>query len=203
MNITATEFWGEQDTSGQFCEDKYDHVYWIAEYYNSLSSFYYIIIGLIFLNTRVSHLGKTLILVGIGAFLLHMTLRYYAQMLDESAMIILSFDAVRHVKPRVSRWLIFPILIFYVLFHNYFLYFFILFAAFQIYIAHIGLKMTKPKSYAKWFLIGYIILFSLGTICWLADQFLCQYVKSYQMHAWWHLLTSLAIGLGLLVFLDQ
>lgn len=195
-------YWGPQDTSVYFCEDKYVKNPRIAEYYNTMSSLYYVVIGLAFINTKISHLGKSLIVVGIGAFLLHMTLRFYAQMLDESAMLIISFDAVRHIKKnKISRWYLFPLLVLYVLLHNYFVYFFITFALFQIYVAHIGLQITKPGSYQKIFIIGYIVLFSIGAACWLCDQFLCDYVKPYQLHAWWHIFTSLAIGSGLLVFL--
>ena len=43
--------------------------------------------GIYFLNSRISPLGQSLILVGIGAFVLHMTLRVYAQMLDEISML--------------------------------------------------------------------------------------------------------------------
>ena len=39
---TCTNFWGDKDTSISFCEAKYDKVLWIAEYYNTLSSFSYI-----------------------------------------------------------------------------------------------------------------------------------------------------------------
>ena len=194
-------YWGEEDTSVHFCEDKYKVTPYAAEYYNTLSSLYYVGIGLLFLNTRVRHLGQSLILMGIGAFLLHMTLRYYAQMLDEGTMLILSFNAARHIKPTIPRWIIVPLLVLYTILHNYFIYFFIIFTTFQIYMAYILLNITKSGSYVKIFILGYIVLFCLGTICWLSDQFLCSYVKDYQMHAWWHLFTSLAIGSGFLVFL--
>ncbi|GAG20792.1 unnamed protein product, partial [marine sediment metagenome] len=67
--------------------------------------------------------------------------------------------------------------------------------------AHIGLQITPRRSYQKIFIIGYIVLFSAATVCWLSDQFLCEYVKDYQMHAWWHLLTALAIASAFLVLL--
>ena len=44
MNIT-NYIWGPNDASIQFCEDKYKQVFWIAEYYNTISSISYIIIG--------------------------------------------------------------------------------------------------------------------------------------------------------------
>ena len=105
MNSNVDYYCGPEDTSVHFCEDKYTKHPRVAEYYNTISSLYYIVIGILFLNSRISHLGKSLIIVGIGAFLLHMTLRYYAQMLDEAAMLVISFDAVRHIKKNtISRW---------------------------------------------------------------------------------------------------
>jgi len=202
MNSSIDYYWGAEDTSVHFCEEKYIISPVVAEYYNTLSSLYYIVVGILFLNTRISNLGRSLVVVGIGAFLLHMTMRYYAQMLDESAMLVISFDAVRHIKKNTfSRWLIFPILILYIFLHNYFIYFFIIFALFQIYMAHVGLQTCRSGSYQKVFIIGYIVFFCLGTICWLTDQFLCESVQGYQMHAWWHFFTSLAIGSGFLVFI--
>ena len=48
---TCTNFWGDKDTSISFCEQKYDQVFWIAEYYNTLSSFSYIIACLLYSPT--------------------------------------------------------------------------------------------------------------------------------------------------------
>ena len=96
-------YWGPEDTSVHFCEDKYVRSQWIAEYFNTISSIYYVLVGLYFLKTRISNLGQSLILVGIGAFALHMTLRVYAQMFDEIAMIILSYDTVCYIKKRAKK----------------------------------------------------------------------------------------------------
>jgi dihydroceramidase len=184
-------FWGPEDTSVHFCEDKYINSPWIAEYFNTLTSICYIIVGIYFLNSRISPLGQSLILV---AFVLHMTLRVYAQMLDEISMLVLSCDAVSHIR-KSSRWWSVPIIGLYFALHEYFVYFFIVFTMTQIYIAHNGLQITHGIK--RWFIIGYITFFSIGTVCWLLDQFACEYVQEYQMHAFWHIFTSLAIGSGL------
>ena len=191
-------YWGPEDTSVHFCEDKYVRSPWIAEYFNTISSIYYVLVGLYFLKTRISNLGQSLILVGLGAFALHMTLRVYAQMFDEIAMIILSYDTVCYIK-KTSRYWVIPIISGYIVLHEYFVYFFVFFAAAQIYLADLGLKITKGRK--KWFIIGYITLFLMGTICWLLDQFACYYVKNYQMHAFWHLFTALSIGSGFMALI--
>ena len=191
-------YWGPEDTSVHFCEDKYIQSPYVAEYANTVSSMAYIYIGMLFLKTKLYKLGWALILVGIGAITLHMTLRAYAQMLDEAAMLVLSFETVSHIK-KISRYWIIPIVGAYVFLHNYFAYFFIVFAAAQLYLAYLGYTTTKGLQRA--FIITYIVIFCMGTCCWFLDQFACESVQSYQMHAWWHLLTAFSIGFGFMALL--
>jgi len=191
-------YWGQEDTSVHFCEDKYVRSSYIAEYANTWSSVAYICMGLIFLRTKLSKLGWGLILVGIGAFALHMTLRSYAQMLDETAMLVLSFETVSHIK-KINRYWVMPIVTIYLLLHNYFAYFFIIFTSVQLYLAYLG--YTTTRGIRRGLIVAYVITFSIGTSCWLLDQFACDTVKSYQMHAWWHILTALAIGFGFVALL--
>ena len=40
-------YWGVPDATVKFCENKYERYYWIAEYHNTISSFCYVIMGLI------------------------------------------------------------------------------------------------------------------------------------------------------------
>ena len=49
-------------------------------------------------------------------------MRAWGQMLDEMAMIVLSYDALRDVV-NIKRIYVIPILILYVLLHEYFLFF--------------------------------------------------------------------------------
>jgi len=186
-------YWGIPDTSVHFCENKYVNNEWVGEYYNTLSSLFYVIVGILFLNTRIAKLGEGLILVGIGAFMLHMTLRAYGQMFDEISMIVLTFDGASHIK-KMSRYFLIPIIGLYLVLHNYFIYFFCIFTLLQIYIAKKGLEISNKRK--RIFLYGYIILFLIALVCWFLDQFACEHVQDYQMHAWWHFFTSCAIGSG-------
>ena len=89
--MTTAFYWGEEDTSIHFCEDKYKNVYWVAEYYNTVSSLFYVLAGIFLLNSEIKRLGWGLIGVGVGSCILHATLRYYGQWVDEIAMIVLCF----------------------------------------------------------------------------------------------------------------
>ena len=39
-------FWGPKDTSVSFCENKYEKVEWIAEFYNTITSLFYCVVKL-------------------------------------------------------------------------------------------------------------------------------------------------------------
>ena len=91
-------FWGTPDVSVSFCEDKYVVSNYIAEYYNTMSALSYVIVGLFFYKTRLKNLSKIIILLGLGTALLHGTLRFYGQWLDEVSMLILSFYIIKEVR---------------------------------------------------------------------------------------------------------
>ena len=84
-------YWGTPDISVHFCEDKYVVSEYIAEYYNTLTAAAYVIIGCLFFNTRFKNISVLVMLMGLGTAILHGTLRYYGQWLDEVAMLLLSF----------------------------------------------------------------------------------------------------------------
>ena len=107
-------FWGTPDATVSFCENKYVKYDWIAEYHNTISSLCYVMVGLgIIKMTRFKFLGQLMCCVGVGAMLLHGTLRHWAQMGDEMSMLSLSFFTLKELRPRTSRYIIYPLLICY------------------------------------------------------------------------------------------
>ena len=71
-----TGFWGHEDISIHFCEDKYTHMFWIAEYYNTIRCVFYILSGMMLWKLqREKTIGISLICVGLGSMVLHGTLR--------------------------------------------------------------------------------------------------------------------------------
>lgn len=88
-------FWGPPTATLEWCEDNYDFNYYIAEFWNCVSSFTYIIpafVGILFaiqdrLEVRFIYSYSGMILVGIASFLFHMTLKIETQMLDELSMV--------------------------------------------------------------------------------------------------------------------
>ena len=119
-------YWGTPDVSVSFCEDKYVVSNYIAEYYNTMSALSYVIVGLIFSRTRLKRLSKIIIMLGFGTALLHGTLRFYGQWLDEVSMLILSFYIIKEVrwvklKKQTSELYLVPLIIPYFVLQRYFL----------------------------------------------------------------------------------
>ena len=43
----------------------------------------------------------------------------------------------------------------------------------------------------------------MGFICWVLDQVACSFVQPFQLHAWWHLCTSISILCGMMELLND
>ena len=190
-------FWGEPDASVTFCEDKYTEVFWIAEYYNTLSAFFYIFVGMCFLKTKISTIAWALIGMGVGSIILHTTLRYYGQWADEIFMIMMTFRSLQHIRPYVKNILLPMIICVYIIFYKIFAVFLVFFIAMNIPLLYIAFKNNTIWGR------GYIFLFICGFICWCLDQLACFYVQDYQLHAWWHILTSLSIFFAMMELLHS
>jgi len=197
-------FWGPEDTSVHFCEDKYDKVFWIAEFYNTISCIFYILSGYILLKLKGNkNIGMTMILLGIGSATLHMTMRYYGQWIDELSMLTLCFYGIKKVKKNLSEYILFPIYLVYYYLNEYFIYFFVFFASSQLYLGYESIKMLRNKKYnlkKKILIVLYVQLFIMGSICWFFDQYYCNDLKQYNLHAWWHFFTSTSALCGFAAF---
>ena len=200
-------FWGTPDVSVSFCEDKYIVSDYIAEYYNTMSALSYVIVGLLFYKTKLQKLSKIIILLGIGTALLHSTLRFYGQWIDELSMLILSFYIIKEIRQMrfsitTSEWYLLLLIFPYFLFERYFSYFFVVFSSLQLYTYTISRKNYDECTREVYYLIkAYLIVLILSSICWLGDQLFCDYVQDYQLHAVWHVGTSLALFFGLLALI--
>jgi len=88
-------FWGKPTALIDWCEENYVVTSYIAEFWNTISNLIMIIPPLVFayqakregLERRYFWLQFTVLLVGIGSWLFHMTLRYGMQITDELPMV--------------------------------------------------------------------------------------------------------------------
>ena len=182
-------YWGNPDTSITFCESKYTKVFWIAEFYNTLSSLCYVCVGLYYIKSKRYPIAVMIISVGIGSVLLHGTLRYYGQWIDEVSMLVSTIMAMDDLNSKLIKKNSIPFfIIFYFIFYKTFLVFFCTFTLLNIYLSYLVFKSSIINYYI------YNTLVILGTSCWFIDRFLCDNIEFLYLHAWWHILTSMAIS---------
>jgi hypothetical protein len=192
-------YWGTSDTTISFCEKKYDQVYWIAEYNNTFSATAYIIFGLFFLLTKIKHVGVSMITLGFSTMVLHGTLRFYGQWLDECSMLIITYSAIKLIN-NSSNYGYLVLIVYYLIIKDYFILFFLMFFGMQLYIVYLT-YLKNISKHQNIFIKLYIVCFLLGTICWLVDQFLCKQINDIPFHAAWHILSALGMFYGFLSFL--
>ena len=196
-------YWGNPDTSVTFCEEKYHSSPFIAEYYNTMTALSYLIVGVFFIFiSNLRKFGLIIIALGIGTIILHSTLRFYGQWLDEASMLLLSFESIIHLQRQIPRYL-FPILLgFYTYYRNTFMIFGILFAVMQLVIIYIAYNKLELKNYYRRILLKlYTICFIIAFIFWLLDQFFCEYMGNLNGHAIWHVGTALGLLFGLMALI--
>lgn len=195
-------FWGVKDTTINFCETSYEKSIYIAEYYNSLSGLAYSAVGFYFLKSKLYKIAYTLISLGVGTILLHSTQRWYGQYLDELSMLYLSFQVIEYLRLKQNKqtsklWIPLGLSIYLL---NYNIIFLLIFAFCQTYIILFLKKPPSKKNYkltVKVYNILYKFSFIFSAILWVLDQTLCEYVKNYYLHSWWHIGTSISIFFGL------
>jgi len=192
MNESIVKYWGEYDSSVIFCEDKYTHSPYIAEYYNTISGLSYVLVGLYYRNTLINRTAISLISLGIGTIILHGTLRWYGQLLDELSMVTMMFMFIKEVQKISYKWLIMLYGIYAMSYdlHIIFSFIFGLLIVYQYLLANFLAKSSGLEN--KVILYKYVMI--LGMICLCIDHLFC--IKNPNFHALWHIFTAYGAFLG-------
>lgn len=201
MASTHLGYWGEPDSLMDFCEGNYVVTYYIAEFFNTLSSIPMFVHGLIGLILTHQYATKefrfklcylSLMFIGIGSSLFHATLRFKYQLLDELPMLLFSAVALYTTgtledRMGITNWrlailLIVSVVIDAILYLRF--QFWIIFAVgYSINVAiitYIGLRYYRHLL-GKWMV--YAILCYYGAfMCWLIDMFFCNSVQHLHLH---------------------
>ena len=179
--------------SVHFCEEKYND--YVAEIFITTSSIFYILAGIYFINTPIYKLAYSAIGIGVGSALLHGTQRRAAQWADEISMICLIFYIIQKFNVKLKDIYLVAIICTYLFFSSLFSFFLVTFSVGQIYVMS---KVFYFNVHGKL----HCITFLSGFYCWLLDQFACEYVREYNLHAWWHFLSALSIFFGFKAILN-
>ena len=191
------KFWGDFDSSVIFCEDKYIHSPYIAEYFNTISGIFYLCIASYFFTTKLKKYGVLISLVGIGTITLHGTLRWYGQWSDEMSMLTLMFFYIKDVYYDTKLEYCPIILGIYMTFHNNYNVFLFLFVFMLMYQYRAAQLIIKNEN-AKYYLIMYNTSMILGGGCWLLDR--ACFTKSINFHVLWHILSGFGMYGGTQVY---
>jgi len=211
QNISG--FWGDVNTTTNFCEPHYALSPYFAEFFNAWSSMVFVVVGLY----ALSKLSKDsfskfaslwLIAIGIGSFLFHAAMRYYTQLADELPMVgfmltvtLAKTTSTHHkgimkVSTYIQVWMCFlaaALVITYAYFGLYeiFLNGFTFMVLNDLVVGHF-LKTTGPNLELKAKTVHHALLFVvLGRIVWEAENVLCaSHPYVWPMHTLWHFLSA-------------
>ncbi|KAG0076657.1 Alkaline ceramidase 3 [Linnemannia elongata] len=209
-------YWSPNTASVDWCESNYVVSYYIAEFWNTISSLFIVALGELGLylcptkEKRFKVAFRTISVVGIGSTLFHGTLRHKMQLLDELPMIYaataLLFICTETKYGPQGRW--FPISLATWLGGK--VQFYTFQASFGILqLAIIFLTTTlhhrqksiitswnNPSTTSAWLIKRALGVYAFAVTIWLIDLHLCEFVNGVgpnsvlkwnpQFHAWWH-----------------
>jgi len=197
-----------------FCEPNFKHSKYVAEPFNTLSSIPLILLGAhqiyqavsLKLGRRFIAMGISILFVGLGSFLFHLTLLFMGQLADEFAMVcagICYFISFHFQDDQSIQYRIFILsfgilyclffLITYLLFKEWYLFFI---ASFVFLVATTFISAWRSVRIVPDALGGdllcnlfYCILIAstMAALFWLPDSVWCEFTQPYQLHALWHM----------------
>jgi len=209
-------YWGERTSAVDWCEPNYTWSFYIAEFFNTITSLPAAFLALygVYLTFKYGYDKRFLVvnlligLVGIGSAAFHGTLLYTGQIMDELPMVYASLSLLYIVlemdskeKP-VNKFLA-PLLVGYTtLFTAVYLYlpsFFIFFLVGYIlgiltlvYRCSIIFRQPTTLRHQKIFIISAISFYIGGWLFfWVPEVLFCSKLKAFNLHAWWHVTSTL------------
>jgi len=220
-------FWGDVTANVDWCEDNYVTTHYIAEFWNALSSLWFVLVGLICyfneMDVFKSSESETpfllcylsSIVIGFGSMLFHGTLKWSMQTLDELPMVYgaLAFIYVletledlpnKQLSPKSLPQILMAVGVFGTFVELFFPshpeLFQILFVSQFLYMLYRGFVMYgKCTRKEEKTTVEYgLACFVFGSFCWVVEPFLCNRFGWAQLHSWWHIFS----GLGLYYFIS-
>lgn len=208
-------FWGPVTASIDWCESNYVVTFFVAEFWNALSSLHFVILSVwtlwgcrkIHLDMRFKVGNFFLMLTGIGSMLFHGTLTREMQLADEVPLtyMVLAFFYITvcvtdSYKTAFCLALYASIQTVCMFLHisNIVFQFPIFLCVLAIVAYHFRLFFTENEildnTSRNLFLMS-IFFMLVGTYCWPLERLFCKQLQSFQLHSWWHVSTGTAIHL--------
>ena len=196
-------YW-EFTASIDWCEENYTMSFYIAEFWNTISSISMIICGM---YIRDKSLSRLMSLVGVGSVFFHMTLSRYAQALDEVPMIWLSLMLIKRCLEKLNFTFASTtrniLGIIYGISSSYFITVhssrsqFKMFHTLNTFVTVLVVFLYRILASRHVILFETYIAatnwFGLGAVLWVIDLFLCKYIEPIPLHAMWHVCSTLGV----------
>ncbi|XP_064639197.1 alkaline ceramidase 3-like [Lineus longissimus] len=213
-----TGFWGEVTSTIDWCENNYEVHHYIAEFWNTVSNCLLIIPAITGLVLSIKDKAETrfilcyigLLVVGLGSWCFHMTLRYEMQLLDELPMLwggsCLIYSIIEvGAKPNVHNKTVIAVLTSYCsivtliyLISPQSLLFQLAFGLLVTINMLAPLPLFRKYQYSKGLAVASYVAYFSAFLVWIIDTNFCPHVRLFrenmfspirpftQLHAWWH-----------------
>ncbi|TMW57005.1 hypothetical protein Poli38472_002930 [Pythium oligandrum] len=216
---TTDGFWGEPTATIDWCEPNYEHSFYIAEFWNTISNLLFVVLGFYGLWRSVQEGFEwrfhaqfiAVMITGIGSAMFHGTLQLVHQQCDETPMVwamlvwiyIVYNNEIR--KSGLSDAVVIPFLAFlgigFAIIHAIYRFTTLFQVFFGILASLCCIRMcihyTQVKdARARAVAISYVRNSLVGFALWMMDYHYCYYMKQLpvnpQGHAWWHIFMGIA-----------
>lgn len=230
-SVPEAGYWDQVTSTIDWCEENYVVTHYIAEAMNTISNSVFIFLALFAvvssyknnLEVRFQLISLGFMLVGIGSWAFHMTLKYEYQLLDELPMIYATCIPMWSVfsegqtagRSTMIAWSVAFGANFLTAIYLYFkdptihqvayalLNLFIVLKSSHLTQEHV--KDAKERSKLRKTMLQGILMFLFGYFLWNCDVHFCNfwirirrtigmpYGFFFELHAWWHVFTGLGV----------
>lgn len=213
QQLTKSGYWEPITATIDWCEDNYQYTHYLVEFWNSVTSLLFVAAGAFGLKehfnlplpARLAFFG--IILVGVGSFMFHGTLKFSMQLLDELPMVFIEAYMISCFCPEWSKWLFLIGGILFTIFYAYDrtpLLFQTVYGTLQVIcviIFYLGTRKHQSKQLTKLF-YGSFLFTAFAFTLWNIDNHLCHSCLRpwkqrlwlpvlLELHAWWHVFSCI------------
>ena len=219
-DVPSTGFWGAATAVHQFCEPKYKTSHYVAEFYNSLSSFVYVFAAVYVLSRREARADPMIVInalavtiIGLGSVAFHGTMLFEFELCDEVPMLVYISLAMLNklgCHPMLltrARCVVFASLVIsacaltIAVYAKYAVYEFFVasFTALVLLDTALALTWRSKQRVTTWAVYMSMACILLGKILWECEVRLCSTDgRVWPLHVVWHALSCAAAYYGLL-----
>ncbi|KAF0699797.1 Aste57867_9638 [Aphanomyces stellatus] len=208
-------FWGPTTSTIDWCEPNYAVSHYIAEFWNTWSNLFFVLLGLYGLVRSIAQgfelrfhlIYLNVMVVGIGSAMFHGTLTYVSQQCDETPMIwstllwfyILYSPLWESCPTWIDHMIVTSLVVVgasFAILHSIYRFT----TAFQLLFSTLVVLCLPRLLYyyshttdarARALVVTYLVCIVLAAACWLVDYHQCHAPYNVYGHAWWHCFMSM------------